>query len=53
MSWLTRSLARLGTADSIDGDVTLGLAGTTNSLAYRVHEIEKHLHNSEVVYGNK
>ena len=28
-----------------------GLLGTRNSLAYKVHEIEKHFHNSEVWYG--
>ena len=35
----------------IDSGTTDGLAGTSNSLAYRVHEIEKHFHNSEVWYG--
>ena len=30
----------------IDGVATLGLAGTVNSLAYRVHEIERHFHSS-------
>ena len=29
-----------------DSYVTSGLAGTSNSLAYRVHEIEKHLHSA-------
>ena len=52
MSWLSRNLAKLGASDAIDGYTTLGLLGTRNSLAYRVHEIEKHLHNSELVYGN-
>ena len=28
-----------------------GLSGTSNSLAYRVHEIEKHLHNREYWFG--
>jgi hypothetical protein len=35
----------------IDSLATLGLAGTSNSLAYRVHEIEKHFHNSEDWFG--
>jgi len=33
--------------NKIDAEATLGLAGTGNSLAYRVHEIEKHFHNNE------
>jgi hypothetical protein len=35
----------------IDGATTDGLAGTSNSLAYRVHEIEKHFHNRERWWG--
>lgn len=35
----------------IDSYAIDGLAGTENSLAYRVHEIEKHFHNSLQVYG--
>jgi len=31
----------------IEDAATLGLLGTYNSLAYRVHEIEKHFHNRE------
>jgi hypothetical protein len=37
--------------DKIDSAVTDGLAGTHNSLAYRAHEIEKHIHNRELWYG--
>ncbi len=37
---------------NIDDQATLGLAGTSNSLAYRVHEIEKHFHSIERWYGN-
>jgi hypothetical protein len=37
--------------NKIDGLATLGLAGVSNSLAYRVHEIEKHFHNDERWYG--
>lgn len=33
--------------DKIDGATTDGLAGTNNSLAYRVHEIERHFHSYE------
>jgi len=36
----------------IDDQSTLGLLGTSNSLAYRVHEIEKHFHSIERWYGN-
>jgi hypothetical protein len=38
----------LGKIDSLATD---GLAGTEDSLAYRVHEIERHLHNNEEWYG--
>jgi len=31
----------------IDDETVTGLLGTNNSLAYKVHEIEKHLHNNE------
>ncbi len=36
----------------IDNKATLGLLGASNSLAYRVHEIEKHFHSEEHWYGN-
>lgn len=32
-------------SNKIDNEATLGLLGTQNSLSYRVHEIEKHLHS--------
>lgn len=35
----------------IDGMATDGLAGTSNSLAYRVHEGERHLHSFERWFG--
>ena len=35
----------------IDEAATLGLAGTVNSLAYRVHEIERHVHSYEKWFG--
>ena len=35
----------------IDRQATLGLLGTANSLAYRIHEIEKHFHNREIWFG--
>jgi len=35
----------------IDSLKTDGLEGINNSLAYRVHEIEKHLHNNEKWFG--
>ncbi len=47
MSWLSKIQT-----DKIDLVAVNGLAGTNNSLAYKVHEIEKHFHNSEQIYGN-
>jgi hypothetical protein len=41
----------LAAVNKIDGLATLGLAGVSNSLAYRVHEIEKHFHNDERWFG--
>ena len=41
----------LGATNKIDGLATDGLSGTVNSLAYRVHELEKHFHSAEEVYG--
>lgn len=35
----------------IDNQATDGLNGVHNSLAYRVHEIEKHFHSPEYWYG--
>jgi len=35
----------------IDKKAVDGLIGVNNSLAYKVHEIEKHLHNREFWYG--
>jgi len=35
----------------IDGAATLGLLGVNNSLGYRVHEIERHLHCYEKWFG--
>lgn len=37
--------------NKIDNAATDGLAGTNNSLAYRVHEIEKHLHSRGRYWG--
>jgi hypothetical protein len=42
-----------GDVTKIDATATNGLAGTANSLAYRVHEIEKHLHNRERWLGKR
>jgi hypothetical protein len=36
----------------IDEETVDGLLGANNSLAYKVHEIERHLHNSEFWYGD-
>ena len=35
----------------LDDQATNGLLGVNNSAAYRIHEIEKHLHSKEVWYG--
>lgn len=45
-------MTRLQVAGKIDQAATDGLAGTVNSLAYRVHEIEKHLHSREFWWGS-
>jgi len=37
--------------DKIDSAATDGLGGTSNSLAYRANEIERHLHNVERWWG--
>ena len=39
------------TIPKIDNEAVLGLLGTNNSLAYKVHEIEKHFHNAQQIYG--
>ena len=36
----------------VDQAATRGLAGVSNSLAYRVHEIEKHFHGREFWWGS-
>ena len=41
-----------GYTKKIDNFATDGLVGVPNSLAYRVHEIEKHFHNIEYWFGN-
>jgi len=38
-------------SEKIDNKATLGLLGVTDSLAYRVHEIERHLHSSGSWFG--
>lgn len=39
--------------EKIDGLEVNGLLGVNNSLAYKVHEIEKHFHNQECWRGKK
>ena len=41
------TLNGINPVDKIDNAATDGLNGTNNSLAYRVHEIERHLHSYE------
>jgi hypothetical protein len=50
-SLAARVIAAQGSALKIDGAATSGLTGVSNSLAYRVHEIEKHLHGYERWFG--
>ena len=40
------------TLDKIDGAAVDGLSGVTDSLAFKVTEIEKHFHNNEQIFGN-
>lgn len=40
-------------ADKIDGAAVDGLAGTKDSLAYKVNEIEKHFHTRERWFGKR
>jgi hypothetical protein len=44
----TNTTAILADTTKIDDAATDGLVGTSNSLAYRVHEIERHFHSYEV-----
>jgi hypothetical protein len=47
-----QSLLSPNEARKIDNVAVSGLSGTADSLAYKVHEIEKHFHNSEQIFGN-
>lgn len=40
-----------GCAEKIDNAATDGLAGVEDSVAYRIHEVERHLHNFEKWFG--
>ena len=42
---------RYTNSPKVDAEATDGLDGTEDSLAYRVHEIEKHFHNCEDWFG--
>jgi len=44
-SLAARTLLMQGYGLKIDGEAVDGLAGVSNSLAYKVHEIERHLHS--------
>lgn len=48
---MTESINGVNDLSKIDSNATNGLEGTNNSLAYRVHEIEKHFHSREVWFG--
>lgn len=45
------SSSDLASINKIDGLSVSGLTGVSNSLAYRVHEIERHLHSSGRWFG--
>jgi len=60
MGWFTQTIESAiqtvvntisGHTLKIDGAAVSGLAGVADSLAYKVHEIEKHFHSAEEVYG--
>jgi hypothetical protein len=38
-------------ASKIDAQATIGLLGASNSLAYRIHELERHFHGRERWFG--
>ena len=40
-----------GATSKLDDQAVNGLSGVEDSLAYKVHEIEKHLHNNEKWFG--
>lgn len=40
-----------GYTQKIDDLATLGLLGVNNSLAYRIHELERHFHHDEIWFG--
>jgi len=54
MSWFSQTIENLikSQTDKIDSVAVNGLSGVVDSLAYKVHELEKHFHNSEQVFGN-
>ena len=48
---MTYTLNGVNGYDLIDNAATTGLTGTANSLAYRVHEIERHFHSAGRWFG--
>lgn len=48
---MAQTLNGITDLQKIDSAAVLGLAGASNSLAYKVHEIEKHLHGRGYWYG--
>ena len=44
-------LAKTSSNTKIDNQAVDGLLGVKDSLAYKIHEIEKHLHNREFWFG--
>lgn len=48
---MAETLNGISDRQKIDSAATQGLAGTNNSLAYRVHEIERHVHSNERWFG--
>lgn len=50
-NWLAFNIINENELSKIDKLAVSGLLGTNNSLAYKVHEIEKHFHNYERWFG--
>jgi hypothetical protein len=48
---MAETLNGISDRQKIDSAATLGLTGTDNSLAYRVNEVERHLHSYQRAYG--
>jgi hypothetical protein len=48
---MTALISPPANSPKIDNQTTDGLLGVSNSLAYRLHELERHIHNEETWWG--